>query len=65
MLFRSKQSYDPADIAQEVIDEANIFEMIIEGFNEAEETNLKLTDITNIDAAQEWIDEFLENYSKV
>ncbi len=48
-----------------MIDEANIFEMIIEGFNEAEETNLKLTDITNIDAAQEWIDEFLENYSKV
>ncbi|BCX73998.1 hypothetical protein [Acinetobacter sp. Tol 5] len=64
-LKKAKQSYDPADIAQEVIDEANIFEMIIEGFNEAEETNLKLTDITNIDAAQEWIDEFLENYSKV
>ncbi|QQC82834.1 hypothetical protein I9054_011330 [Acinetobacter bereziniae] len=64
-LKKAKQSYDPADIAREVIDEANIFEMIIEGFNEAEETNLKLTDITNIDAAQEWIDEFLENYSKV
>lgn len=64
-LKKAKQSYDPADIAREVIDEANIFEMIIEGFNEAEETNLKLTDITNIDAAQEWIDEFLKNYSKV
>ncbi|NUF65131.1 hypothetical protein HUN37_04630 [Acinetobacter bereziniae] len=64
-LKKAKQSYDPADIAREVIDEANIFEMIIEGFNEAEETNLKLTDITNIDTAQEWIDEFLENYSKV
>ncbi|MBO3655954.1 hypothetical protein [Acinetobacter bereziniae] len=64
-LKKAKQSYDPADIAREVVDEANIFEMIIEGFNEAEETNLKLTDITNIDAAQEWIDEFLENYSKV
>ncbi|NUG81380.1 hypothetical protein HUN33_15195, partial [Acinetobacter bereziniae] len=63
-LKKAKQSYDPADIAREVIDEANIFEMIIEGFNEAEETNLKLTDITNIDTAQEWIDEFLENYSK-
>ncbi|WP_266125913.1 hypothetical protein [Acinetobacter bereziniae] len=64
-LKKAKQSYDPADIAREMIDEANIFEMIIEGFNEAEETNLKLTDITNIDAAQEWIDEFLKNYSKV
>ena len=64
-LKKAKQSYDPADIAREVIDEANIFEMIIEGFNEAEETNLKLTDITNIDAAQEWIDKFLENYSNV
>ncbi|NUG08913.1 hypothetical protein HUN34_16875, partial [Acinetobacter bereziniae] len=52
-LKKAKQSYDPADIAREVIDEANIFEMIIEGFNEAEETNLKLTDITNIDTAQE------------
>ena len=41
------------------------FEAIIEGFNEAEETNLKLTDITNLEAAQEWIDEFLEKYSVV
>ena len=64
-LKKAKQSYDPAEIAQEVINEANIFEAIIEGFNEAEETNLKLTDITNIDAAQEWIDEFLEKYSDV
>ncbi|WP_151960878.1 hypothetical protein [Acinetobacter bereziniae] len=62
-LKKAKQSYDPADMAREVIAEANIFEAIIEGFNEAEETNLKLADITNLDAAQEWIDEFLENYS--
>ncbi|MCG7222008.1 hypothetical protein [Acinetobacter sp. AG3] len=62
-LKKAKQSYDPADMAREVIAEANIFEAIIEGFNEAEETNLKLGDITNLDAAQEWIDEFLENYS--
>lgn len=62
-LKKAKQSYDPADMAREVIAEANIFDAIIEGFNEAEETNLKLADITNLDAAQEWIDEFLENYS--
>lgn len=63
-LKKAKQSYDPADMAREVIAEANIFEAIIEGFNEAEETNLKLGDITNLDAAQEWIDEFLEKYSE-
>lgn len=62
-LKRAKQSYDPAEMAREVISEANIFEAIIEGFNEAEGTNLKLTDITNIEKAQEWIDEFLEKYS--
>ena len=52
-LKRAKQSYDPAEMAREVISEANIFEAIIEGFNEAEGTNLKLTDITNIEKAQE------------
>ena len=46
-----------------VITEANIFEAIIEGFNEAESTNLKLGDITNLDQAQGWVDEFLEKYS--
>ena len=51
-------------MAREVIAEANIFEVIIEGVNEAENTNLKLADITNIDAAQGWIDEFLEKYSE-
>lgn len=61
-LKKAKQSYDAAEIAREVINEANIFETIIEGFNEAEGTNLKLADITNIDAAQGWIDEFLEKY---
>jgi len=50
-------------MAREVIIEANIFEAIIEGFNEAEGTNLKLADITNLDAAQGWVDEFLEKYS--
>ncbi|MFW1942314.1 hypothetical protein ACG93R_02170 [Acinetobacter guillouiae] len=64
-LKKAKQSYDPAEIAHEVINEANIFEAIIEGFNEAEETNLKLADITNIDVAQEWINEFLEKYSDI
>ena len=49
-------------MAREVIAEANIFEAIIEGVNEAENTNLKLADITNIEAAQEWIDEFLTKY---
>ncbi|WP_394650895.1 hypothetical protein [uncultured Acinetobacter sp.] len=64
-LKKAKQSYDQAEMAREVIAEANIFEAIIEGFNEAEGTNLKLTDITNRELAQEWIDEFLEKYSKV
>jgi hypothetical protein len=35
-----------------------IFEAIIEGFNEAESTNLKLSDISNLEQAQGWIDEF-------
>lgn len=61
---KSKQSYDPAEIAKEVISEANIFEAIIEGFNEAEGTNLKLADITNLEVAQGWIDDFLEKYSE-
>lgn len=64
-LNKANQSYDAAEIAREVITEANIFEAIIEGFNEAEETNLKLADITNLNAAQEWIDEFLEKYSNI
>ena len=64
-LKKAKQSYDAAEMAQEVINEANIFEAIIEGFNEAEETNLKLTDITNLELAQGWIDEFVEKYSDV
>ncbi len=63
-LKKAKQSYDAAEMANEVINEANIFEAIIEGFNEAEETNLKLTDITNLDVAQGWVDEFLEKYSE-
>ncbi|MDQ8951720.1 hypothetical protein RFH42_01940 [Acinetobacter rudis] len=63
-LKRAKQSYDPAEMANEVISEANIFEAIIEGFNEAEGTNLKLADITNLELAQGWIDEFLEKYSE-
>ncbi|ATZ62921.1 MULTISPECIES: hypothetical protein [Acinetobacter] len=63
-LKKAKQSYDPSDMAREVIAEANIFEAIIEGFNEAEETNLKLTDITNLDVAQGWVDEFLEKYAE-
>ncbi|WP_336937816.1 hypothetical protein [Acinetobacter modestus] len=61
-LKKAKQSYDAAEMAREVINEANIFEAIIEGFNEAESTNLKLGDITNLDQAQSWIDEFLEKY---
>ncbi|WP_336916546.1 hypothetical protein [Acinetobacter modestus] len=64
-LKKAKQSYDGAEMAREVINEANIFEAIIEGFNEAESINLKLGDITNLDQAQGWIDEFLEKYSKV
>ncbi|ENX00467.1 hypothetical protein F900_02138 [Acinetobacter modestus] len=62
-LKKAKQSYDAAEMAREVINEANIFEAIIEGFNEAESTNLKLGDITNLDQAQGWIDELLEKYS--
>ena len=62
-LKKAKQSYDAAEMANEVINEANIFEAIIEGFNEAEETSLKLTDITNLELAQGWIDEFIEKYS--
>ena len=64
-LKKAKQSYDAAEMAREVISEANIFEAIIEGFNEAEGTNLKLTDITNLEVAQGWLDEFLEKYSNI
>ena len=64
-LKKAKQSYDAAEMAREAISEANIFEAIIEGFNEAEGTNLKLTDITNLETAQGWIDDFLEKYSDV
>lgn len=64
-LKRAKQGNDAAEIAREVIGEANIFEAIIEGFNEAEGTNLKLTDITNLEVAQGWLDEFVEKYSEV
>lgn len=64
-LNKAKQSYDAAEMANEVISEANIFEVIIEGFNEAEETNLKLADITNLEVAQGWIDDFLEKYSNI
>ena len=64
-LKKAKQNYDAAEMAREVISEANILEAIIEGFNEAEGTNLKLADITNIEAAQGWIDDFLEKYSGV
>jgi len=64
-LKKAKQSYDSAEMASEVISEVNIFEAIIEGFNEAEGTNLKLTDITNLEAAQGWLDEFLEKYSDI
>ncbi|KUG39281.1 hypothetical protein [Acinetobacter johnsonii] len=63
-LKKAKQSYDPEEIAHEVIGEVNIFEAIIEGFNEEEGTNLKLADITNIEVAQGWIDDFLRKYSK-
>lgn len=63
-LKKAKQSYDQAEMAREIIAEANIFEAIIEGVNEAENTNLKLADITNIEAAQEWVDEFLGNYNE-
>lgn len=63
-LKKARHSYDAGEMAREMIAEANIFEAIIEGFNEAEETNLKLTDITNLEVAQGWIDEFLEKYSE-
>ncbi|UYF72995.1 hypothetical protein [Acinetobacter ursingii] len=63
-LKKAKQSYDAAEMAREVIAEANIFEAIIEGFNEAEGANLKLADITNIEAAQGWIEEFLDKYNE-
>lgn len=62
-LKKGKQSYDASEMAREIIAEANIFEAIIEGVNEAENTNLKLNDITNLETAQEWIDDFLETYS--
>ena len=61
-LKKNKQSYDAAEMAKEVISEANIFEAIIEGFNEAEGTNLKLADISNLGLAQGWLDEFVEKY---
>lgn len=61
-LKKNKQSYDPAELAQEAINEANIFEAIIEGFNEAEGTNLRRADITNLGQAQSWINEFIEKY---
>ena len=64
-LKKAKQNYDAAEMAREVISEANILEAIIEGFNEAEGTNLKLADITNIEAAQGWLDEFSEKYSDI
>ncbi|WP_111861338.1 hypothetical protein [Acinetobacter sp. CFCC 10889] len=64
-LRKAKQSYSASEMAHEVINEANIFEAIIEGFNEAEGTNLKLADITNLEVAQGWVDEFLEKYSGV
>ena len=63
-LKKAKQSYDPEEIAREVIGEVNIFETIIEGFNEEEGSSLKLADITNIEVAQGWIDDFLGKYSK-
>ncbi|ENE0812113.1 hypothetical protein KG328_000971 [Acinetobacter baumannii] len=47
-LKKAKQSYDATEMACEVINEANIFEAIIEGFNEAEGTNLKRLCCTNL-----------------
>lgn len=61
-LKKNKQSYDAGEMAKEVISEANIFEAIIEGFNEAEGTNLKLADISNLGQAQGWVDEFVDKY---
>ena len=63
-LIKAKQSYNAEEMVREVISEANIFEAIIEGFNEAEGTNLKLADITNLEVAQGWVDDFLEKYSE-
>ena len=63
-LKKAKQSYDPAEIAREFIGEINIFEAIIDSFNEEEGTNLKPADITNIEVAQGWIDDFLGKYPK-
>ncbi|WP_336936548.1 hypothetical protein [Acinetobacter beijerinckii] len=62
-LKKAKQSYDAVEMAREVVTEANIFEAIIDGFNEAEGTNLTLADISNLEQAQGWIDELLEKYS--
>ena len=64
-LKKAKQSYDPAEIAREFIGEINIFEAIVDGFNEEEGTNLKLADITNLDTAQGWVDDILEKYSEL
>ena len=64
-LIKAKQSYNAEEMVREVISEANIFEAIIEGFNEAEETNLKLADITNLEVAQGWVDAFVEKYSDI
>lgn len=61
-LKKAKQSYDASELAKEAINEANIFEAIIEGFNEAEATNLKLADISNLEQAQSWVNELLEKY---
>ena len=63
-LKKAKQSYDPAEIAREFIGEVNIFEAIIEGFNEEEGINLKIADLTNLEAAQGWVDDFLGKYSE-
>ena len=61
-LKKAKQSYDAGELAREAISDANIFEAIIEGFNEAEGTNLKLADISNLVQAQGWVNEFIEKY---
>ena len=62
-LKKAKQSYDPAEIASEVIGEVNIFEAIIEGFNEEEGANLKLANITKIEGAQGGGEDCLGKYS--
>lgn len=61
-LKKAKQSYDAAELAQDTINEANIFEAIVEGFNEAEGTNLKVSDITNLEVARGWVNEFFGRY---